>query len=136
MRWKQPVVRAVFCAANGNVEQTVRIEVLGVDLSPGHRREHLELVASQTAVISVARQPAAYDAVIIYRSNELLFKRIDQILRAAHPLDPTVRLNRHQSSVTVMFILDGSASFILRFDSSALWPEPNALQQLCKARIR
>src|SRR6266446_1599676 len=104
MRWKQPVVRAVFCAANGHVEQAVRIEVLGVDLSPSHRREHLELVARQTAIIAIARQPAAYDAVIIYCSNELLFKRIDQILGAAHPLDPTVRLDRHQSSVTVMLV--------------------------------
>src|SRR4030095_11734393 len=100
--WReQPVVRTVVRAANGHVEQAVGVEVLWVYLGAGHRGEYLELVARQTAVIAVARETAAYDAAIINSSDELLFKRVDQALRTAHPLYPTVRLDRHLSSISL-----------------------------------
>src|SRR5262245_53268647 len=111
--WREePVIGAVFRAPDGHVEQAVGVKVLRVDLGAGYRREDLKLVTRQPAVITIAGQATAYDAAVIDSSNEFLFKGLDQLLRAAHPLDPAVRLDRHLSSCRCLYFF--SRKFIRR----------------------
>src|SRR5690242_9449191 len=98
MRRKEPIIGTVFGPSDRNIQQAVWVEVFWVNLGAGHRRENLELITRETTVVAVARQPAADDLAILHRSDQLLFKRRNQFIRTAHPFDPRIRLDRHQSS--------------------------------------
>src|SRR5262245_26851214 len=100
---KEPVINAVFRASDWHVQQTVGVKVFGVYLGAGYMREHLKLVSDQSAVMNIDGQATAYDAAVIDSSDEFLFKGLDQLLRAAHPLDPAVRLDRHLSSCRCLY---------------------------------